>query len=82
MKKNNKINDKKLEDYRIFYSQDITFCIAEQCPIREYCFRAIGMLPGIHSISDLSKVCDASNVFSYFKQADMQTINKHRTRKN
>ena len=60
------------------YSQDICFCASKECPIREYCFRAIGCKSKIYTASYLAEVCNHSNVFELFIQADQATINEYR----
>lgn len=59
-------------------SQDICFCASEECPIREYCFRAIGCRSRIYTASYLAEVCNHSNVFESFIQADEDTIRRYR----
>ena len=55
-------------------SQDITFCMTENCPIKEYCHRAIGCKERIASYSDFSSICNINNIFEYFIQADMKDV--------
>ena len=60
-------------------SQDISFCMTENCPIKEYCHRAIGCTQRIAaSYSDFGKICNIDNVFEYFIQADMKLVNQKR----
>ncbi len=60
---------------------DICFCASEQCPIREYCYRAAGQKAGIYTISYLGEICNHANVFELFIQADPDTIKKYRDKK-
>lgn len=60
------------------YSQDICFCAEEKCPIREYCFRAIGCRSKIYTASYLGTECNHSNVYKMFLQADHRTISEYR----
>ena len=60
------------------FSQDICFCESEECPIKEYCFRAIGCKSRIYTVSYLAEICNHSNVFELFIQADQKTIEEHR----
>ena len=62
------------------YSQDICFCASEECPIRQYCFRAIGCKSRIYTASYLANICNHSNVFAYFLQADQRTINEYKNK--
>ena len=59
-------------------SQDVTFCMAQNCPIKEYCHRAIGCTEKFASYSDFSSICNINNVFEYFMQANMKTIEQKR----
>ena len=59
-------------------SQDITFCLSESCPIRKYCFRKVGPLPGIHSFSDYSEICNETNVYKEFIQANKEVREKYK----
>lgn len=63
---------------RINYSQDICFCMEENCPIKGYCYRAIGAKPGIHSYAQLGTECNHLNVYKMFLQADQQTISEYK----
>lgn len=60
---------------------DICFCASEKCPIREYCYRGIGIKAGIYTISYLGEVCNHANIFAYFMQADSKTIEEYRKKK-
>ena len=59
-------------------SQDITFCMTENCPIKEYCHRSIGCKERIASYSDFSSICNINNIFEYFMQADMKDVCRKR----
>ena len=61
--------------------QDITFCASESCPIKEYCFRKVGPLPGVvHSYSDFSEHCNHQNVFEMFIQANKELRKRYKYR--
>lgn len=62
-------------------NQDITFCMNDKCPIKEYCFRAIGCTERIATYSDFNSVCNFSNVFKYFIQAPMDLVEQKRQQK-
>ena len=59
-----------------FVSQDITFCMTEGCPIKQYCHRAIGCKKRIASYSDFSTLCNVNNVFAMFMQAEKEDMEK------
>lgn len=59
-------------------SQDICFCASKECPIREYCFRAIGCKSRIYTASYLADVCNHSNVYAYYIQAPMDLVEEKR----
>ena len=63
-------------DFGKWLQQDITFCMTENCPIRQYCHRAIGCKKRIASYSDYSSICNINNVFSYFIQACEEDMKK------
>lgn len=71
----NKFN---IDHPKIEYSQDICFCASKECPIKDYCFRAIGCKSRIYTASFLAEICNHSNVFPYFLQADHRTITEHK----
>lgn len=62
-------------------SQDICFCASDECPIRKYCFRAIGCKSRIYTASYLAEVCNHSNVFAYYIQAPMNLVEQKRQQK-
>ena len=56
--------------------QDITFCMAKSCPVKEYFHRAVGCHKRIASYSDYSQICNAANVYDYFIQASKEDTEK------
>ena len=62
-------------------SQDICFCSSIECPIKEYCFRAIGCKSSIYTASYLAEICNHSNVYAYYIQAPMDLIKQKREQK-
>ena len=75
--------ERTMDNLRTLVSQDITFCVNRNCPIKEYCHRAIGCTKRIASYSDFSPICNITNVYEHFIQADMSTVEqKRRMKKN
>ena len=65
-----------------FISQDITFCMSNECPIKEYCFRSIGCTKRIASYSDFYKsLCNHSNVYKMYIQAPMDLVKSKRNQR-
>lgn len=71
----------KLRELSDWISQDICFCHSKECPIREYCFRAIGCKSRIYTASYLAEVCNHSNVFAYYIQTPMNLVEQKRQQK-
>ena len=61
-----------------YINQDITFCLNDECPIKEYCHRGIGASPGIHSYSDFSIECNPKSVYKDFIQTSKEITEKYR----
>ena len=61
-----------------WFKQDITFCATKNCPIREYCHRAVGCKKRIASYADFGNECNLSNIYKMFMQADMKDVEAYR----
>ena len=70
-----------MNDYQ-WLSQDITFCLADNCPIREYCHRYVGRKVRIASFSNFEEACNHSNIFAYFMQANQKDTEEYRRKDN
>lgn len=71
-----------MNDFQQWFSQDITFCASDNCPIKEYCHRYVGRKVRIASFSNFEEACNHKNFFEWFIQANQKDTEEYRRKDN